>query len=258
MRKQLIRPWLTASGVERSTAELKEISKSWNVQTWGEYLDWFETGRKDKLVSTNLYNSISDSIEKNIFEELGQTNCPVLQSFCDQLLSILPNHQSKILRRYFYEGKTHKEIAHEFGRADTTISYNKNTALKTLKREHDGKHLLARRIMRGADVFIPEIQNSILDEKLTYPVRDQRSYNVADHDKELLNHKNPELREVFKGLSERSRQIIYLKFWCDLTHSQIARKCSLGLNTVETIIESTVFKIKSKITENLIADKNAV
>ncbi len=257
MRKKLIRPWLTVSGVERSTSELREISKSWDEQTWGEYLDWFETGRKDKIVSPHLYDAIADSIEKNIFEELDQKNCPELRSYCDRLLAELPGHQEFILRSIFFDGKTQSQIAFELNRTKACISQNKFKALARLKREHDGEILSARRIMRGTDVFIPETQNTIWDKKLFSAARDQRSYGVSDHNKELLGHKSFELREVFRELSERSRQIIYLKFWCCLNNSQIARKCSLGLNTVETIIDATVFKIKSKTIENLATDQNA-
>ncbi len=258
MRKKLTQPWLTVSGVERPTAELKEISKSWDEQIWGEYLNWFETGRKDKLVSPVLYDAIADSIEKNIFEELEQKNCPELRSYCDQLLAELPKHQEFILRSIFFEGKTQSQIAVELNRTKACISQNKFKALTRLKREYDGEILSARRIMRGAKFFIPEAENSIWDEKLSNQIRDHRPYGISDHDKELLGHKCRELREVFKELSERSRQVIYLKFWCDFRNSQIARKYSIGLNNVDTIIDATVFKIKSKIVENLIADKKAI
>ncbi len=257
MRKKLNRPWLTASGVERPTTELKEISKLWDQQTWDEYLNWFETGRKDKIVSPLLYESIGDSIEKNVFEDLDQKNCPELQSYCDQILSALPKHQHIILRSFYLEGKTLVTIAAQLRRSLTNIHYNKNKALAALIREHDGENWNARRIMRGADVFISEIQDSIWDEKLSHKPCDQRSYAVSDHDKELLNHMSQELREVFKELSERSRQIIYLKFWCGLSDSLIVRKCSLGLNTVDQIIDATVFKIKSKTTANLTEDQEA-
>ena len=254
MRKKINRPWLTPSEVERPLSELKEISKSWDEQTWNEYLDWFEVGRKDKLVSHFLYNLQGESIEKNIFEEFGYQSCPKLQSFCDQLLAALPNHQREILRLYFFEGKTNREIAAVFGRADTTISYNKNTALKTLKRVHGGEPLLARRIMRGAIVFEPEKINSTWNQKLPHPIKDQRNYDPLNANQELLIHSCAELREVFQQLSERSRQIIYLKFWCGLSISEIARKLSMGLNTVEQIIEATVFKIKSQLVHNIIED----
>ena len=255
MRKKLERPWLTASQVEIPLAELKQISKNWDEQTWSEYLKWFEVGRKDKLVSPTLYNIQGESLEKNIFEEFGYQTCPKLQSYCDQLLNTLAAHQAQILRLYFYEGRTHKEIAFMFGRADTTISYNKNTALRALKRGSDGKDLLARRIMRGADVFIPDEIKSEWDEKLSHPPRDHRAHSPLEANDELLNHKCGELRELFHELSDRSRQIIYLKFWCELSVTEIARKCSLGQNTVEQIIDATVFKLKSRLIENINEDK---
>jgi len=258
MRKKLNQPWLTVSGVERPTAELKEISKSWNEQTWIDYLKWFETGRKEKIVSAQLYDTTTDTMEKNIFEELDHKTCPELQNYCDQLLSTLPTLQKKILQEIYLQGKTLVVIAAGLKRSRTNIYYNKNKALTTLKREHGGEMWNACRIMRGTEVFIPEMMNSIWDEKLSYQIRDHRLYGISDHESELLSHKCLELREVFRKLSERSRQIIYLKFWCDFRNSQIARKVLIGLNTVDTIIDATVFKIKSQIVENLTADKIAV
>ena len=257
LKNRLIRPWLTGSGVQRSTSELKEISKIWNEQTWNEYLDWFETGRKDKLISPQAYDAIGDTIEKNIFEEFEQESCSELQSFCDRLLSTLPAHQQKILSGIYLEGKTFVTIAAQLKRSTSNIYQNKNKAIRTLKREHDGEKRHARRIMRGVDDFLPEIKNSIWSENLSQPVHEQRAYGNFDYQKVLLGHKSPELREVFSELSERSCQIIYLKFWSNLTYSQIARQCSMGLNTVETIIEATVFKIKSKVAENLNSDRAA-
>ena len=255
MRKKLLRPWLTGSEVEIPLAELKQISEKWDEQTWNEYLKWFEVSRKDKLVSHTLYNIQGESIEKNIFEEFGYQSCPKLQNFCEQLLAVLPAHQAQILKLYFYDGRTHKEIAFMFGRSDRTISYNKNKALKALKWVHDGESLAARRIMRGAVDFISEEINSEWAEKLSHPVCNQQSYSLSEANNELLNHKCAELREIFQELTDRSRQIIYLKFWCNLSVSEIARKCSVGLNNVEQILDATVFKIKSRLIQNINEDK---
>ncbi len=255
MRKKVLMPWLTASDVERPPAELKEISKSWDEQTWNAYLNWYQAGNSEKLISKNVFDKISEELEKNIFEEFGYQSCPKLQDLCEQLLAALPAHQAQILRLYFYEGRTHKEIAFIFGRSDRTISYNKNTALRTLKRVHGGEPLAARQYMRGADVFIPNEIKSEWDEKLLHPVCNQRTYSQLDANNELLNHKCAELREIFQGLTDRSRQIIYLKFWCNLSVSEIARKSSVGLNTVDQILDATVFKIKSRLIQYINEDK---
>lgn len=255
MRKKLIRPWLTASEVEIPMAELKQISKSWDEQTWNDYLNWFQSGGSEKLISKNVFNKISEELEKNIFEEFGYRSCPKLQNYCDQLLATLPVHQAQILKLYFYEGRTHKEIGFLFNRSDRTISDNKNTALRALKREYGGEPSAARQYMRGVDIFIPNKIKSEWDQKLSPPIRDQRTYRPSEANHELLNHKCVELREIFKELSDLSRQIIYLKFWCELSVSEIGRKCSVGVNTVNQIIDATVFKLKSRLIENINEDK---
>jgi DNA-directed RNA polymerase specialized sigma subunit len=255
MRKKLNRPWLTASDVELPTSELKEVSKSWNEQTWNDYLNWFQSGCSEKLVSKKVYDVISEELEKNVFENFGYKTCPKLQSFCDRLLSILPVNQQYILRAIFFDGKSQVVVAHEINKTRACVSQNKLKALRTLKREHDGKMVYARQYMRGADVYISEIKNLIWNEKLSAQPCEIKPCADSEADKVLLKHPCSELRHAFRELSQKSRQTIYLKFWCELSNSEIARKSSLGLNTVEQIIESTVFKIKSQVSANLYADK---
>ena len=254
VKNKLNRPWLTVSDVERPLDELKEISKSWDEKTWNEYLDWFEVGRKDQLVSPTLYHIQGESIEKNIFEEFGYQSCPELRGFCDQLLRSVPEIQQQILRSIFFDGKTQREIAFDIRRSSGCIAQNKTKAIRTLKRVHGGEMLSARRIMRGAEVFEPEKTKSLWDQKLSHPIKDQRSYDQLNTSQELLNHCVADLREIFQKLSEISHQIIYLKFWCELSTSEIARKLSMGLNTVEQVIEATVFNIKSQLVQNIAED----
>jgi len=249
------RPWLTASEVERPLNDLKIISKSWDLQTWNAYLNWYEFSRKDKLVTTEHYNSLGESVEKNIFEEFGYKTCSKLQSFCDQLLATLPNHHERILREIYLEGKTFVQVAHELKRSRSNITYHKNKAITALKRGHRGKSWFARRIMRGEKDFDPANIKSIWNQKLSHLIKDERAYEPSNANNELLNHNCTELREIFQDLPELSRQIIYLKFWCEFSTSEIARKCSMGVNTVEQIIDSAVFYIKSSLVENSISSQ---
>jgi DNA-directed RNA polymerase specialized sigma subunit len=250
VKNKLKRPWLTASNIERPVLELREISKDWDEKTWSSYLNWFQSGRRDRLVSIEFYSTLGDSVEKSIFEEFGYESSPELKSFCDQLLTVLPNHRKHILRAIFFEGKTLAQIAFELSRTKTCISRNKYKALTQLKREHDGKQDYARRIMRGEEVFSPNKIKSVWNQKLTNAIRNKQAYCPLKADEELLNHQCRELREVFQELSVRTRQIIYLKFWCGFSVSEIGRKLPMGLNTIDQIIEATVFKIKTRLIEN--------
>ena len=254
VKNKLNRPWLTASDVERPLDELKKIAQTWDEQTWNEYLDWFEVGRKDQLVSSTLYHIQGESIEKNIFEEFGYQSCPELRSFCDRLILSLPEIQQQILLAIYFEGKTQREIAFDIGRSAGCIAQNKTKAITTLKRVYGGEMLSARRIMRGTEVFEHEKIKSIWNQKLSHPIKDQRSYDQLNAKQELLNHCVNDIREIFQRLSDRSLQIIYLNYWCELSHSEIAQILSMGLNTVEQIIKATVFKIKSQLVLNITED----
>ncbi len=255
MKNKLNRPWLTASGVERPLDELKEISKSWDEQTWNEYLNWYQSGNSEKLVSNNVFSKVSEELEKkNIFENFGYQSCPELRSFCDQLLRSVPEFQQQILRSIFFEGMTQREVAFDIKKSAGCIAQNKTKAITTLKRVHGEELVSARQYMRGTEVFEPEKIKSLWDQKLSHQIKDQRSYDQLNANQELLNHCVADIREIFQKLSEVSRQIIYLKFWCELSTSEIARKLSVGLNIVEQIIDATVFNIKSQLVQNITED----
>jgi DNA-directed RNA polymerase specialized sigma subunit len=139
----------------------------------------------------------------------------------------VPEIQQQILRSIFFDGKTQREIAFDIGRSAGCIAQNKTKAITTLKRVHGGEMVSARRIMRGTEVFEPEKIKSFWDQKLSHQIKDQRSYDQLNANQELLNHCVADIREIFQKLSELSRQIIYLKFWCELSTSEIARILSI-------------------------------
>ena len=96
-KKKPNRPWLTPSDVERPTAELKDICKSWDAQTWANYLNWYESGQSEKMITHSLYTKIS---------EFGSEAKSTHIELCHELLSALPQHQQQILKLIYFEGRT--------------------------------------------------------------------------------------------------------------------------------------------------------
>lgn len=248
-KKKQFRPWLTASEVERPTHELKEICKDWDRRTWEAYLIWFEGGRRDKLVKPEIYEFWGNSVHRSIFEDFGYESCPELQSFCDHLLSHLPEAQAFALRKIYLEGKTIRQAAFELNKSHTVITQNKNRALSNLIKSFPLGQLSVGRIVRGSKFFDPAHNNSIWNTKKLGPLKENRSYKPESFEQELLNHPVLQVREFFRTISTRARQYIYLRYWCGLSINEIARKCKAGVNTVEQIVDATVFKLKTSLIE---------
>ena len=257
-KKKLIRPWLTPSGVEISTYELKDIVKDWTEKTWEDYLDWYQSGQSEKLISIPLFNKIADEIEDSIFSQYGfATNYQDID-FCNQLLLTLPSHHQRILTLVFLEGRTLAEVAKVFNRSTTNIHHHKNKALTALKRGIGGKNWNARHYIEGCDEVESQKINSLWDQKLSSPLKTSRSYHEFNFKNELTFHVTPELREIFREMLDLSLELIYLRFFCNFDINIISRKKYLGLNTAEQIIDAAVFKIKSKLVENLTEDQQAL
>ncbi len=246
-KKKQYRPWLTSSEVERSTQELKEICKSWGPETWEAYLKWYEMSFREVLVKTEHYEILGERVSQSIFELYGYDTCPKLQSFCEQILSTLTPVQEIALRSTYLHGKTVRQIAYETKRSHVSVIQNKYRAIQVLRNRFSGDDLTAQHLMKGAMFFDPANNNSIWKTNNLAPLKSNRIYNPENYDKELLNHPIEEVRCFFRAHSLRVRQYVYLRYWCGFSINEIARKCAVGVNTVDQVIEATVFKFKSAL-----------
>lgn len=250
MKKKLNRPWLTSSDVEIPTEKLKEITKSWDQKIWEDYLDWYQSSCQEKIIDPVALTTIGDECEESIFEEFGYDSNYEDQNFCDFLLSNLNPLEAATLRKCILEGKTERQVAFELNRSSGSISQNKHKAIVKLKTAFNGDELSARHIMRGQGFDSTTKSNKSWETVELGTLKENRRYRAGDFDFELKNHPIFEIREFFRNSSSLSRKCVYLRFWCDLSVNEIARKCSIGVNTVETIISSTVFKLKSVLISN--------
>ncbi len=247
MKIKIKQPWLTSSGVEIPTDQLKEISKSWDEATWEAYLKWYEGSLREVLVKTEHYEILGERVSQSVFELYGHNSCPQLQSYCDHILKLLSPEQESILRKIFFEGKTERQIAFELDCSKTSVSRNKFKALSRLRVNKTAALWTTQHLMRDAKFFDPAQNNSVWETKKLGPLRKSRAYKSENFDKELLNHPIEEVRSFFRASSLRARQYVYLRYWCGFSINEIARKCSAGVNTVYQVIEATVFKLKSAL-----------
>ena len=226
---------------------VKEISKSWDQSTWEAYLKWLDIGFRELLVRPETFEKLGSRQQKTIFEIYGYESCPEMQSLCDHLLQILTPEQQQILRKVYFDGKTVREIAFELNRSPSFVSKNKFKALSRLKVHKSAGLGNAQRTMRGARSFGQAVNNSTWETKQIGPLKKKRMYRPENCDKELLNHPVDETKNFFRVCTPHARRYIYLRYWCGFSINQIARKCSVGVNTVDQIIEATILKLKSTL-----------
>lgn len=241
------RPWLTPTGVEIQTNFLREIVKSWGPKLWESYLKWYETGRKDSLVSQALYMLIGDEQIESIFEQFAQSNSQEDKARCEQLFTALSEIEAEVLRQIFMEGRTESVVAANLSRSQTGINHIKNRAISRLKRGNYGDHLFARRFMKGEKYYYSQPESSIWDQPLTQPIKIQRVYDPSGHNEIFESISSTSLRESLFELSENARRILYLRHWCNFSARQTARYLAQGINIVEQIEAASISKLKRNV-----------
>jgi DNA-directed RNA polymerase specialized sigma subunit len=134
VKKKLDRPWLTGSGVEIPTIELKEICKTWSHELWDQYLNWYASGARELLVSPTTYSRICEERTDSIFESRKISVTPAKQNLIGRLLGQLPERESHILQSTYIYGRTQVDIAADFPLSRQRITQLKRNAFLRLKR----------------------------------------------------------------------------------------------------------------------------
>lgn len=249
MKKNIERSWLTGSGVEISTIELREICTSWDAHSWESYLRWYQSGRREALVALSTYQEICEENFESIFESLAKSETPAKRNLIKRMLSQLPEREAEILRATYLEGRTQVEIAAEFRLSQPRVCQLKNNGLRSLKRGLAGDKFIARRFMRGANDYRPVTETSIWDETNAVPPKEARKYDPDNFEIEIQNFKNHGVREAVLSLPMIAQKIVYLRFWCELSDQQIAKRLQMGGNVISQICDASVSKIKRSVVQ---------
>lgn len=243
-KKKIFRPWLTPTGVEIRTEDLKVISTSWGQAMWQAYLKWFESGRKESLIGPDAYQITSDEQVESIFEQYRREPTAKIQSQCNQMLVLLPKVEAEVLRLYFMEGRTEAEIGFFTRRSQTGINLIKNRALSRLKRGNSGDGMFARRFMRDEKPDSQPEEPSVW--QLEHPVKEDRPYDPDNHRHEFEQLKTASVRQALLEQTETAQRILYLRYWCDFSHREIARRLGRGMNVVQDIEDAAVSRVKRR------------
>ncbi len=236
------RPWLTSTGVEIPTVELQEISKSWDNETWGNYLSWYESGRRESLIQPWAYDKICEEQSESLFHKFGQDPTPEHRQKCEAFLNQIRPDEARILRKIFFDGRTIREIAAEVNLPKSTVQDIKNRALFCSKWGNCGDNPDARRSMRGPSSFSEDA--SLWDESLEHPLNEARSYDPGNHGLEFALLKTKAIREALLSLPESSQRLLYLRYWCGLSVNSVAHLLGHGVNVVEQVEAAAISKVK--------------
>ncbi len=247
MRIKKPRPWLTSTGVEIPTDQLKEICKSWDRVTWDSYLKWYESALCARLLKPQVFNSICENLTESVFQEFDQNTDPQKRTLCERLLRTIPAGEAKVLRLIFFEGRTVREIAANEKMGKSTVHDKKNKALLRLRRGHDGDNPDTREFMRGVVSEVGSSDQLLWEQPLFLKIREDRVYDPRQFKKEFAKIKYMSLKMAITELSDREQRILYLHFWCDYSISEIARELRAGVNLIEQVVDAAISKLKRKI-----------
>ena len=212
MKKNNVRPWLTASGVEIPTIELKEVCKSWDANLWEKYLNWYQSGQSEVLIALFAYQKICEESVETVFESFAKTETPAKRKLIERMLSQLPSRQAEILRATYLEGLTQVAIAAEFRLSQPRVCQLKSDGLRSLKKGLAGDKFIARQFMRGASDRRPHKESALWDECLNLRLREIRKYDPNNFEIEIRNFKNHSLKEAIQSLPVTGQKIIYMRF----------------------------------------------
>ena len=243
-RNKLIRPWLTPTGVEIATIELRSLVKSWDLATWESYLKWYDGPSNESTISQKAFTAICEHQEFSVFELFSQNPSEESLKECTRLLHQLPEIEREVLRLKFMEGRTEVEIGFELRRSRSGINLIKTRALSRLKKHNPGDAVAAGPYMRGEVDSSDQNFESIWDEPSLYPIREKRNYITKRHQEEIAAIRFSSVREALLDLPEIGRKILFLRYWCDFSVNQTARLLQCGQNVVEQIEKASISKVK--------------
>ena len=249
MKTKPNRPWLTPTGVEIPTGQLKEICKSWDRKTWDAYLKWFERPLRARLLTPVIFQKIWEEQAETIFQSFSQNTSYQTSELCERLLASLPPREAKVLRLIFLEGRTQRQVGGLLNKSQPRIRQLKDSGLLRLRQGVDGEKLLTREFMRGENSEECEVQASFWDQTSPYPIKEAKVYDPKNYRFEFEKIQRSSLRQALKELTQRQQQILYLRFWCDYSFNQIARELKMGFNVAEQISDAALFRLKTKIIE---------
>ncbi|MDR3608451.1 MAG: sigma factor-like helix-turn-helix DNA-binding protein [Oligoflexia bacterium] len=244
-KKKSVRPWIrSADRVPLCDSILKRVSRRWDADTWEAYLNWYQGRRHEERISSSLYEQICENRSEPIYQEYGHVPDEAQLEYCELLLSKLPEIEEKVLRLYFFKGKTELQISFQLPLTKSGVHVAKVRGLLRLARMAADEKVGKICIMKGVVSQKESNEPSIWDFP-EGPICGVRPRAPDDWKLELQAIENANIRQAVTALSETQQKVLYLRYWCELAESEIASRLEIGINTVRDLCEVAVFKLKS-------------
>jgi hypothetical protein len=127
------RPWLDPKGKVYCNETIKEISKSWDAETWELYLQQtVDVERSENEVLLDKYQQLLEEVSEGV----RWSSCTVPQHVITQIhlaLRALAPQQKKIIAGSFWDGLSERELAEKLQIAKTTVNESKKISLSKIK-----------------------------------------------------------------------------------------------------------------------------
>jgi DNA-directed RNA polymerase specialized sigma24 family protein len=242
------RPWLNSNEKPICVSTLRRIAKDWDAETWEAYLVWYQTPRKEALITSLGYALKCEGILESIYQEYGYAHDELIAKYVEKLLSSLPKNQASVLRLHFLKGLTERQVSRRVRKSHQCVNVRKSKALFQLARKNPEENVAAIRIMRG--LFAQnETREALESELFEDKNKKERICDPDAFDTELLAIDNANVKRAIAELTEHQRRAVYLRFWSGLSFSEIARRLGVGINCAQDLCDVGVFKIKNRVTE---------
>ena len=78
---------------------------------------------------------------------------------------------------------------------------------------------------------------------------EKRTCDPEAFDSEIQAIENANVKRAMLELTENQKRAVYLRYWCGLSFSEIARRLGVGVSSVQALCDVGVSKIKRRATE---------
>jgi DNA-directed RNA polymerase specialized sigma24 family protein len=211
-----IKPWLTESGDEITTEELRSICINWHNDTWNRYLKWYCSSWR-----TQYARRVAE------LDLISEVTLPV------EAAPLSPSEES-VLKLVYLGGLSERETAKFTAGSKSTIHDIKIRALKKLKENGPANEPGKFTIMRGQDNEDTQVNSQCVQ------ISPLQMISAA----ELESNATTLLGEVLTTISDRQAIALFVRFWRGFKPVEAAHFLSIGTNVIEQILDTAIFKIK--------------
>jgi predicted DNA-binding protein (UPF0251 family) len=158
------KPWEDTNGNMLSDKNLKTVSKSWDAETWENFLQ--QTVSIERAEDELLAEKYEALLEET-FECAPRPSCAVPEPVVKQIkaaVRILAPQQQKIIKLHFWGGMSEREVACELGILRSNVNDSKKISLNKIKNFLEKDQATCSYLIGGFENSSPRVRSR--DEEL--------------------------------------------------------------------------------------------